>query len=73
MTKRAVARKQDWGELSPPMRALPNNKWRNFVDFYILEPPGRGAQTAAARRAGFRKVENHPWQHGAHRLAADAG
>jgi hypothetical protein len=58
--KRAVARRQDWGELSPPMRALPNNKWRNFVDLYILEAPGRGAQTAAARRAGFGKSRTKP-------------
>jgi hypothetical protein len=37
------------------MRALPNPRWRAFVEFYLLEPPGRGAQTAAARRAGFGK------------------
>jgi phage terminase small subunit len=45
-----------WGELGPAMRALPNDKWRTFVDFYILEKPGRGAQTNAARRAGFGKA-----------------
>jgi len=35
------------------LRALPNNKWRNFVEFYVLEKPGYGAQVNAARRAGF--------------------
>lgn len=58
--KRALARKEDWGQLSETMRALPNNKWRNFVDFYILEPPGHGAQTNAARRAGFGKARTTP-------------
>jgi len=44
---------QDWGELGPAMKALPNHRWRAFVEFYLLEKPGHGAQTAAARRAGF--------------------
>jgi phage terminase small subunit len=52
-------RKQDWGELGPCMRALPA-KWRSFVTFYILENPGRGAQTNAARRAGFGTARSKP-------------
>ena len=46
---------EDGGQLGPAMRALPNDRWRAFVEFYLLEKPGRGAQTAAARRAGFGK------------------
>lgn len=49
---RGVAQK-DWGQLGPAMKALPNDHWRAFVDFYLLEKPGYGAQTNAARRAGF--------------------
>ena len=51
----AITRKQEWGELGPAMKNLPNDRWRAFVDFYLLEKPGRGAQTNAARRAGFGK------------------
>jgi hypothetical protein len=46
---------EDWGQLGPCMRALPNNKWRAFVEFYLLEEPGYGSQAAAARKAGFGK------------------
>jgi hypothetical protein len=46
-------RKEDWGELGPCMKALPNNKWRLYVEFYLLEKPGYGAQVNAAWRAGF--------------------
>src|SRR5262245_16783557 len=45
--------KRDWGQLGPAMRALPSDRWRAFVEYYLLEKPGYGAQTAAARRAGF--------------------
>jgi hypothetical protein len=45
--------KRDWGQLGPAMRALPSEQWRAFVEYYLLEKPGYGAQTAAARRAGF--------------------
>jgi hypothetical protein len=55
-TRRAVTRrKDDWPRLGPAMQQLPNNKWRNFVEFYIIEKPGYGAQVNAARRAGFGK------------------
>jgi phage terminase small subunit len=53
MNKPLAHRKPDWGEYGPAMRALPNNRWRAFVDFYLLEPPTHGAQTRAARRAGY--------------------
>jgi phage terminase small subunit len=48
-----TARKQqDWGEYGPCMRALTARR-RAFVEFLILEPPTVGAQTRAARRAGY--------------------
>jgi len=42
------------------MQGLPNNKWRNFVEFYLLEKPGYGAQVNAARRAGFGHARTTP-------------
>jgi hypothetical protein len=56
----AARRQEAFGELGPCMRALPNNKWRAFVDFLILENPGHGAQTNAARRAGFGHARTSP-------------
>jgi hypothetical protein len=53
-------RNQDWGELGPAMKALPNARWRAFVEFYLLEKPGRGAPVAAARRAGFGSQKSKP-------------
>jgi hypothetical protein len=50
----------DWGDFGPAMKALPNDKWRAFVEFYLLEEPGRGAQTNAARRAGFGSPRSKP-------------
>jgi hypothetical protein len=59
---RALARGKatDWGELGPAMRALSNNRHRAFVEFLLLEPPGHGAQTRAARRAGFGHARTTP-------------
>jgi hypothetical protein len=51
---------EDWGQLGPAMRALPSNKWRAFVEFYLLEEPGYGAQASAARLAGFGKPKTTP-------------
>jgi phage terminase small subunit len=45
----------EWGALSDEMRALPNAKWRGFVEHFLLSEPGYGAATAAARSAGFGK------------------
>jgi phage terminase small subunit len=47
-----TSRRKDWGEYGPCMRALPARQ-RAFVEFLILEPPTHGAQTRAARRAGY--------------------
>jgi phage terminase small subunit len=58
--KALARRKDDWPQLGQAMNALPNNKWRNFVEFYILEGPGHGSQTNAARRAGFGKPTTKP-------------
>jgi hypothetical protein len=45
---------ESWGELGPAMRALPNEKWRLFVRYYVLTPkPGHGAATRAYCAAGF--------------------
>jgi len=52
--------KRDWGQLGPAMRALPSEHWREFVEYYLLEKPGYGAQTAAARRAGFGTARTTP-------------
>jgi hypothetical protein len=60
MSRALAHRKEDWGELGPAMKALPNNRWRAFVEFYLLEPPGHGAQTNAARRAGFGHARTTP-------------
>src|SRR5262245_43425471 len=52
-------RKQDWGEMGQAMKALPNDRWRAFVNFYLLETAKNGAknnygaQAMAARKAGF--------------------
>jgi hypothetical protein len=58
--KRKFATKGDWPQLGEHMRALPNNKWRNFVEFLLLEKPGYGAQVNAARRAGFGNARTTP-------------
>jgi phage terminase small subunit len=52
-------RKQDWGEYGPSMRAL-NARQRAFVEFLLIEPPTHGAQTRAARRAGYGKANSSP-------------
>jgi len=56
----ALTRKEEsWGSLGPAMKALPNDRYRAFVDFYLMEKPGYGAQTNAAKRAGFGKPETN--------------
>jgi hypothetical protein len=49
----AVARREQWGELGPAMRALPSDRWRDFVRHYLANPKANAAE--AARRAGFGK------------------
>jgi phage terminase small subunit len=60
LTRALARRKDDWGALGPAMKALPSARWRAFVEFYLLEPPGYGAQTRAARRAGFGHANSKP-------------
>jgi hypothetical protein len=52
-------RKQDWGEYGPAMRAL-SARQRSFVEFLLVEPPTHGAQTRAARRAGYGNARTKP-------------
>jgi hypothetical protein len=60
MVALTARRKETYGEMGPAMRALPNARWRAFVEFYLLENPGHGAQTNAARRAGFGHARTSP-------------
>jgi hypothetical protein len=53
-------RKQEWGQLGPAMRALPSDRWRDFVFYYLTGEPGYGAQANAARKAGFGKPNSTP-------------
>src|SRR6516225_9747641 len=52
-------RTQDWGEYGPAMRALSAGQ-RSFVEFLLVAPPTRGAQTRAARRAGYGNARTKP-------------
>ena len=54
MTK-LPAHRDDWAELGPAMKALPNDQWRDFVYHFVNLTGQRGAQVAAARAAGFVK------------------
>jgi hypothetical protein len=64
--RRAVARRGDWGELGPAMRALPNERWRAFAEFYVLDTytnshkNNYGPQASAARKAGFGTSRTKP-------------
>ena len=42
-------RKEVLGEYGPAIRALPNHRWRAFVEFYMLENPGRGKSVEELR------------------------
>jgi hypothetical protein len=50
---------KNWGELSPEMKALPNDKWRAFVVHYLSGPVGHGSRARAAELAGLCK--NPKW------------
>jgi len=60
----ALARREPEPEYGPAMKALPNARWRAFVQFYLLGVPSREGmfsnQAAAARRAGFGKPRSTP-------------
>ena len=59
-----IARREPEPEYGPAMKALPNARWRAFVEFYLLGKPSRAGmfsnQAAAARRAGFGKPKSTP-------------
>jgi hypothetical protein len=55
-----IARREPQPEFGPAMKALPNSRWRAFVEFYLLSTQGHGAQAAAARRAGFGSPKSTP-------------
>jgi hypothetical protein len=54
-----VTKPKNWGEESPEMRALPNDKWRAFVHHYLSGPVGHGSRARAAELAGLTK--NKKW------------
>jgi hypothetical protein len=60
------ARSEDLGQLGPAMRALPNDRWRAFVQAYLVETytnknkDNYGAQASAARQAGFGNPKTTP-------------
>ena len=57
--KNSLATREPTPELGPAMRALPNDRWRAFVEFYLLgtftnhRKNNFGPQAQAARKAGF--------------------
>jgi hypothetical protein len=51
--KATAPAKPDWGQMSPELRALPNDQWRMFCHALVTGPGGHGKYTAAARAAGF--------------------
>jgi hypothetical protein len=60
--------KQDWGQMSPEMRALPNDQWRMFCHALVTGPGGHGKYVAALRAAGLAEGSTpsiqgkHAWQ-----------
>ena len=59
-------RREDLGQPGPAMRALPNDRWRLFVETFLWETftngnkNNFGAQAAAARKAGFGTPRSKP-------------
>jgi hypothetical protein len=64
MAMTARRKQETFGEMGPAMRALPFNRWRSFVEHYLLLPPARTGlfsnQAEAARRAGFGTPKSKP-------------
>jgi hypothetical protein len=62
----ALAKRDDWGQLGPEMRALANDKQRAFVENYLLETytnhrqDNYGAQANAARNSQSRASRPRP-------------
>jgi hypothetical protein len=52
---REPAKREDWGQLGPAVRALPNEAWRSFCHHLVTGPGGHGKYAAAARAAGIGK------------------
>jgi hypothetical protein len=52
---RQLVAREDWGQLGPAMRALPNDQWRAFCHELVTGKPGHGRYARAARAAGFGK------------------
>ena len=46
---------EDWGQLGPAVRALPNEEWRKFCFALVTGPGGHGRYARAARAAGMGK------------------
>jgi hypothetical protein len=53
-TEQNIARHEPetWGELGPAMKALPNEKWRDFVRYWVRDP-AHGGMRRSYVRAGF--------------------
>jgi hypothetical protein len=49
------AKREDWGQLGPAMRGLPNEQWRAFCYALVTGKGGHGRYARAARAAGFGK------------------
>ena len=60
---------ESWGETSATLRALPNAKWRTFVERYVQGMPPNAAK--AYREAGFRSSTTIAQARDAHRLLRD--
>src|SRR5262245_61733657 len=54
-----VPAKQDWGQMSPELRALPNDQWRAFCHALVTGPGGHGKYAAAYRAAGLGKESDN--------------
>jgi hypothetical protein len=52
----AIRSRETYGELGEAMRALPNEKWRDFVRYFLTGKPLRGAADAY-RKAGFQACD----------------
>ena len=66
---KAVTKQESWGELGQAMRALPNERWRNFVRHYVIDFKC-GAATRAYPAACFASSDDYKKQN-AYRLLHD--
>ena|SRR6266566_2489153 len=53
-TQRSDSEPATWGELGPAMKALPIERWRDFVRYWVRDP-AHGGMTRAYIKAGFGK------------------